>query len=62
MRLNGLEDSVFMSFENVDRMAVFGIAFPSEQFGAQQPNAPKATLPQTFLDVVTKQTGRIRAS
>lgn len=62
MRLHGLEDSVFMSFENVGRMAVFGIAFPTGQFGAQQPDAPKATLPQTFLDVVTKQAYRIQAS
>lgn len=62
MRLDGLEESVFMSFENIDRMAVFGIAFPTKQMGAQQPDAPKATLPQTFLDTVTKQADRILAS
>jgi len=62
MRLNGLEESVFMAFENIDRMAVFGIAFPTKQMGAEQPNTPKATLPQTFLDIVTKQADRIQGS
>lgn len=62
MRLHGLEDSVFMSFENIDRMAVFGIAFPTKEIGAEQSGAPKATLPQTFLDVVAKQADRVQAS
>lgn len=62
MKLNGLEDSVFMSFENIDRMAVFGIAFPTRQMGVGEPNVPKATLPQTFLDVVTRQADRMQAS
>ncbi len=62
MRLHGLEDSVFMTFENIDRMAVFGIAFPTKQIDTEQPGAPKATLPQTFLDIITKQADRIQAS
>jgi len=62
MRLNGLRDSVYMSFQNIDRMAVFGIAFPTVRLGGQPQDAPKATLPQTFLDVVTKQADRVQAS
>ena len=55
MDLSGAKSSVFFSFENVDDMAVFGIAFPT-------PNptiAVKAALPQTFLDSVDKQAGRL---
>lgn len=62
MQLKGLQDSVFMSFENVGRMAVFGIAFPTNPLGGQPQAAPKAKLPQTFLDVAAKQADRIRAS
>lgn len=62
MRLNGLEDNMFMSFENIDRMALFGIAFATKQLGSQQTDAPKATLPQTFLGIVSKQTDRILAA
>jgi hypothetical protein len=62
MRLNGLDDSVFFSFENIDRMAVFGIAFPTMQMGVDERGAPKAALPQTFLDIVDKQSNRIQAS
>ena len=56
MSLGATDSSVYFSFENVDRMAVFGIAFPT-------PNpaiAVKGTLPQTFLEI-TGQTGRSRA-
>ena len=56
MDLSGAKSSVFFSFENVDRMAVFGIAFPT-------PNptiAVKGTLPQTFLDICGKQAERLR--
>ena len=62
MRLHAQQASVFMSFENIDRMAVFGIAFPTKEIGAEPPGAPKATLPQTFLDVVSKQADRMQAS
>ena len=56
MRLNAVENSVFFSFENVGRMAVFGIAFPT-------PNPSitvKGSLPQTFLDIAAKQADRAR--
>src|SRR6185312_1767412 len=55
MDLNGAKSSVFFSFENVDKMAVFGIAFPT-------PNPTitvKASLPQTFLDAHGKQAERL---
>lgn len=54
MRLSGVDNSVYFSFENVGTMAVYGIALPV-------PNATiaaKATLPQTFLDIAAKQADR----
>jgi hypothetical protein len=54
MRLGRESNSAYFSFENVGRMAVFGIVFAT-------PNPSitvKATLPQTFLDVATKQAER----
>ena len=60
MQLHGSESSVFMSFENIDRMAVFGIGFPTRQLGAEQPPLPKAALPQTFVDVVSRQAAKVR--
>ncbi len=56
MDLSGAKSSVFFSFENVDRMAAFGIAFPT-------PNptiAVKGSLPQTFLEISGKQAERLR--
>jgi hypothetical protein len=61
MRLHDMESSVFMSFENIGRMAVIGMAFPTTQLEPQQPNAAKATLPQTFIDLVDKQSDKVRA-
>jgi hypothetical protein len=58
MRLNNVDSSVYFAFENIDRMAVFGITFPT-------PNpsiAVKAALPQTFLDIVTKQVDRAQTA
>jgi hypothetical protein len=58
MRLNNVDNSVYFSFENVARMAVFGIVFPT-------PNpsiSVKASLPQTFLDVAVKQADRARSA
>lgn len=57
MQLNGADSSVYFSFENVDNMAVFGIAFPT-----QNPTiSVKGNMPQTFLDVSGKQTDRLRS-
>lgn len=56
MDLAGARSSVWFSFENVDSMAVFAVAFPT-------PNPAigvKATLPQTFLDVTGKQAQRLQ--
>jgi hypothetical protein len=58
MDLSGAKSSVFFSFENIDEMAAFGIAFPT-------PNPTitvKASLPQTFLDITGKQAERLQAS
>lgn len=60
MRLAGIDNSVFMSFENVGPMAVFGIAFPAGQLGPRQPSLPKASLPQTFTDIADRQAQRIK--
>lgn len=61
MRLHDMESSVFFSFDNIGRMAVFGMAFPTMQVEPQQPPLPKATLPQTFIDVVNNQADKMRA-
>jgi hypothetical protein len=56
MNLSGAKSSVFFAFENVDTMAAFGMAFPT-------PNPTivvKGSLPQTFLDVSSKQSERLR--
>lgn len=56
MDLSGAKSSIFFWFENVDTMAVFGIAFPT-------PNPTitvKGSLPQTFLEISGKQAERLR--
>jgi hypothetical protein len=58
MRLNNVDNSVYFTFENIGRMAVFGIAFPT-------PNPSitvKAALPQTFLDIAAKQADRAQSA
>jgi hypothetical protein len=58
MRLGNESSSAYFTFENVGRMAVFGIAFPT-------PNPSitfKASLPQTFLDIASKQADRAQAA
>jgi hypothetical protein len=57
MRLGNESTSAYFSFENVGRMAVFGVVFAT-------PNpaiAVKATLPQTFLEIAAKQAQRAEA-
>ncbi len=58
MRLNGSPSSVYMAFINVGNLALFGIAFPTPDPRIEA----KASLPQTFLDVVAKQATKIRAT
>jgi hypothetical protein len=58
MRLGNETNSAYFSFENIGRMAVFGIVFAT-------PNPSitvKAALPQTFLDVAGKQADRAKAA
>ena len=50
MLLAGQESSMYMSFANVGPMAVFGLALPF----ANSTIPVKASLPQTFLDIVGK--------
>ena len=58
MNLGGVDNSVYFAFENVGNMALFGIAFPT-----QNPSiAVKGALPQTFLEVVDKQARRLQAN
>jgi len=54
MRLGNAESNAYFTFENIGRMGVFGIAFPTPN-----PSIPvKAALPQTFLDIAAKQAER----
>lgn len=57
MHLRGADNSVYFAFENVGQMAVFGIAFPTDDASI----AVKGTLPQTFLEVTGKQAQRAQA-
>lgn len=60
MQLQGVNNSVFMSFENIGRMAVFGIAFPTMQLSDGNPPPPKASLPQTFTEIADRQAQRMQ--
>lgn len=57
MKLNDASTSVFMAFQNVGERAVFGVAFPTPNSGIDA----KATLPQSFLDVFTRQVAKIKS-
>ena len=59
IQLPGINNSVYMSFENIGRMAVFGIAFPTMQLSDGNPPPPKASLPQTFTEIADRQAQRI---
>jgi hypothetical protein len=58
MDLNGAKSSVFFSFENVEGMAAFGIAFPTPD----PTISVKGSLPQTFLDTTGKQADRLQGA
>lgn len=58
MTLMGARNSVYFSFENVGATAIFGIAFPT----ADPSIAVKGELPQTFLDVMSKQAERAQVA
>ena len=58
MQLMGSPSSVYMSFQNVGRYGMFGIAFPTPDPSIDA----KATLPQTFLDVFAKQAAKVRST
>lgn len=58
MTLEESPSSIYMAFQNVGRRAAFAVAYP-----LQNPDvSAKATLPQTFLDVFTRQIARLRSS
>jgi len=57
MDLSGARSSVYFSFENVDAMAVFAVAFPTPNPAIEV----KASLPQTFLEATGKQAQRLQA-
>ncbi|OBH00277.1 hypothetical protein A5698_01040 [Mycobacterium sp. E136] len=57
MKLGGVDNRVYLTFENIGDMAVYGVAFPTPN-----PTIPvKATLPQTFLDIAVEQAERVAA-
>lgn len=58
MQLNGSPSSVYMAFQNIGNHAMIGLAFPTPD---PRINA-KASLPQTFLDIVAKQAAKIRST
>jgi hypothetical protein len=58
MQLNNVESSVYFSFENVGKMGVFGIAFPTPNPSIEV----KGSLPQTFLDITAKQADRAESA
>lgn len=58
MHLMGDENSVYFAFENVGNFGIFGIAFPTPDPSA----TVKGTLPQTFLEITTKQAERARGA
>lgn len=57
MHLRGEDNSVYFAFENVGTMAVFGIAFPTPDSSI----SVKGSLPQTFLEITSRQAERARA-
>jgi hypothetical protein len=58
MNLKGSANSAYMAFQNVGDNAVFGLAFPVDN----PTIGVKATLPQTFLEIFTKQAAKLQAS
>jgi hypothetical protein len=58
MRLNGAQSSAYMAFQNVGRRAVFGSVTPTPNPSV----AAKAELPQTFLEVFSRQATKLAAS
>ncbi|MBV8967363.1 MAG: hypothetical protein JO191_14450, partial [Mycobacteriaceae bacterium] len=62
MNLQGNDTTVYMSFENVGRMAVFGMGLPTIQISTGQPPPPNGSLPQTFTEIADRQAQRIHDS
>ncbi|MEH3142992.1 MAG: hypothetical protein PGN37_23070 [Mycobacterium kyogaense] len=58
MHLAGADSTVYFSFENVGAAAVFGIAFPTRDPSI----SVQGTLPQTFLDTISRQAQRAAAA
>lgn len=58
MDLKGNQSSIYIVFQNVGNLGVFGMAFPTPDPSIDV----KASLPQTFLDVVAKQAAKMRTA
>jgi hypothetical protein len=58
MQLGNSSNSVYMAFENIGGHAMIGLAFPAPD----RRIAAKATLPQTFLDILNRQAAKMRAT
>jgi hypothetical protein len=58
MQLGDASNSVYMAFQNIGGRAMIGLAFPASDHRI----AAKAILPQTFLEILHKQAGKIRAT
>jgi len=58
MELNGNPSSVYIVFQNVGNLGLFGMAFPTPDPSIDV----KASLPQTFLDIATKQAAKMRTT
>lgn len=58
MELKGNRSSIYIMFQNVGNLGLFGMAFPMPDPSIDV----KASLPQTFLDIASKQAAKMRTS
>lgn len=58
MDLKGIRSSIYIVFQNVGNLGLFGMAFPTPDPSIDV----KASLPQTFLDVMGRQATKMQTS